>query len=235
MKSKFHSGSGAFVSFFATFLIVFIIGVATKATADEPQSKGAAKKENEFQTIFDGKSFKNWEGNKKWFRIEGGAIVAGSLTQKIPNNEFLCTEKSYENFELKFQAKMVGQGKNAGVQFRSKRIPDHHEVIGYQCDMGVMNGKLIWGWLYDESRRRKFLVEGDSKEIAKVFKEKDWNKITIECRDSHVQIWVNGFKTCDYQEKGKEIAKSGIIGLQIHSGPPAEAWYKDIQIKEIKN
>ena len=87
--------------------------------------------------IFDGKTFNGWEGNLKYFRIEQGAVVAGNLKTKIPNNEFLCTKKTYKNFILKLEVKLVGGPKaNAGIQIRTKRIPNHHEVIGYQADMG---------------------------------------------------------------------------------------------------
>ena len=34
--------------------------------------------------LFDGKSFAGWEGNLKHFRIEQGAIVAGSRQGKVP-------------------------------------------------------------------------------------------------------------------------------------------------------
>ena len=44
-----------------------------------------------------------------------------------------------------------------------RSIPDHHEVIGYQADMG---GKY-WGALYDESRRRKVLAGPDLEEVMK--------------------------------------------------------------------
>jgi len=30
-----------------------------------------------------------------------------------------------------------------------------------------------------------------------------------------------------------KIARTGIIALQIHGGPPTEAWYKDITIKVL--
>ena len=97
--------------------------------------------EEGFVSLFDGKTLAGWEGDTKTFRVENGAILAGSLQDPIPRNEFLCTTRRYENFELRFEAKLVGPGKNAGVQFRSERIPNHHEVIGYQCDIGVMDGK----------------------------------------------------------------------------------------------
>jgi len=183
--------------------------------------------------IFDGKTFKGWEGNLDFFTIKDKTIIAGSKKDKIPRNEFLCTTKEYENFELRLKAKLIGEGKNAGIQFRSKRIPNHHEVIGFQCDIGQSN-RSIWGSLYDESRRRKFLAEGDAKKLEKVVKRGDWNEFVICCEGDHIQIWVNGYQTVDYTEKEKDIATSGIIGLQIHSGPPAQAMYKDIRITELK-
>jgi len=187
----------------------------------------------DYKPLFDGNSFDGWEGNLKVFRIEDGAVVAGSLKERIPQNEFLCTEQQYSDFELRLKAKLIGEGKNAGIQFRSQRIPDHHEVKGYQCDMGEMRGRLIWGWIYDESRRRKFLAEGDDEKTKRVFKPNDWNELVIRCEGSRTQIWLNDYQTVDYTEKEKDIAAKGIIGLQIHSGPPAEAWYKDIVIRDL--
>ena len=48
-----------------------------------------------------------------------------------------------------------------------------------------------------------------------------------------MRLWLGGLLTVDYTEKQKKIARRGIIGLQIHSGDPAEAWYKDITIVEL--
>lgn len=149
---------------------LFIAVVTQSCTPKEPASYDATSNEvavqeapevksNDFVALFDGKSFDGWEGDMDWFRIEEGAVVAGSVDKVIPNNEFLCTEVNYENFELRLKTKLQGPGDNAGIQFRSQRIPDHHEVIGYQCDMGSDPAGKIWGYLYDESRRRKFLTE----------------------------------------------------------------------------
>jgi hypothetical protein len=191
--------------------------------------------ENGFTRLFNGKDFAGWEGNLKMFRVENGTIVAGSQKDRIPNNEFLCTKKTYQDFELRLKAKLVGEGKNAGIQFRSKRIPNHHEVIGFQADIGVMaKDRSIWGALYDESRRRKFLAEGPQAELQKAVKAGDWNDFVIRCEGNRIQITVNGVKTVDYVEQDKTIATSGIIGLQIHSGAPAEASYKDVRIKVLK-
>ena len=193
----------------------------------------AVRAEEGFTQLFDGKSLAGWEGNEKMFRIADGAIVAGSLAEEIPHNEFLCTKEEFGDFELRLEARLVGKGDNAGVQFRSQRVPNHFEVSGYQCDIGQMQGMPIWGWLYDESRRKKFLVQADDPKLTQSVKKDDWNELVIRCQGPRVQIWVNGMQSVDYTEKDQEIAAKGIIGLQIHGGAPAEASYRKIRIKKL--
>ena len=187
-----------------------------------------------FTLLFDGQTLKDWEGDTKIFRVEQGEIVAGSLEKRIPRNEFLCTEAEYGDFELRFQAKLLGEGKNAGVQFRSRRVPNDHEVSGYQCDIGTMGDRLIWGSLYDESRRNRFLVQGPAEAVKRAVVENDWNNLVIRCTGARVQLWVNDVATVDYTEPDPQIARAGIIGLQIHGGAPSEARYRRLRIKALK-
>ena len=182
--------------------------------------------------IFDGKTFDGWEGETtKTWRIEDGAFVGGSLTEKVPHNEFLATKKSYANFELRLKFKLVGTDGfiNGGVQFRSQRIPNHYEMIGYQAD----EGDGYYGSLYDESRRKKTLVTPDKDLIAKTLKKDDWNDYRIRCEGRHIQLWVNGVQTVDYTEPDESIEQNGLIAVQIHGNGKAEAWYKDIVIEEL--
>ncbi|MCI0359919.1 MAG: DUF1080 domain-containing protein [Planctomycetaceae bacterium] len=204
-------------------LIVFAISAAVKADEPEPG----------FRPLFDGKSLAGWEGDEKVFRVEDGAAVAGSLKEKIAHNDFLCTKEQFGDFELRLQARLVGKGQNAGIQLRSERVPNHFEVSGYQCDMGVANGKPIWGWLYDESRRKKFLAQADADKLTQAVKTGGWNDLVIRCQGPRVQIWVNGLATVDYTEADEKIARRGLIGLQIHGGEPAEAAYRKIRVKEL--
>ena len=193
------------------------------APATKPATQPAAKR------IFDGKTFEGWEGNLKWFRIEDGAIVGGSLKGRIPHNEFLCAKKEYADFELRLKVRLVKNVGNAGIQIRSRRIPKHHEMIGYQADVG----KGWWGCLYDESRRRRVLARADRKKLAKVFKPDGWNDYVIRCEGRRIQLWINGYQTVDYTEKDAKIPQTGLIGLQIHGGGPSEVGYKDIEIMEL--
>jgi hypothetical protein len=119
------------------------------------------------------------------------------------------------------------------VQFRTSRVPDSTEVSGYQCDIGSAWNRPVWGGLYDESRRNKMLAEGDPKIVAAALKKGDWNQLMVRAIDNHIQIWLNGSLTVEFTETDPKIAKSGVIALQIHSGPPTEAWYRNIRIREL--
>jgi hypothetical protein len=183
-----------------------------------------------FQPLFDGKSLAGWEGNPDMFRVQDKAIVAGTLQSRIARNEFLCTTRQYDDFELRLKVKVIGAGANAGIQIRSQRIPNHHEMIGYQADVG----QGWWGKLYDESRRRRVLAgPAEGEDLAGVLKPDDWNDYVIRCQGPRIQLWINGKQTVDYTEADESIQQRGLIGVQIHSGPPSEAWYKDIRLREL--
>jgi len=184
-----------------------------------------------FVAIFDGKTFAGWEGNLDAFRIEDGSIVGGTLNAAIPRNEFLCTEKEYADFELRLKVRLLGDAAhaNAGIQIRSRRVPNHHEMSGYQADMG----QHYWGCLYDESRRNRVLAQADRAKLDEVLVQGGWNDYVIRCEGKRIRLWINDLQTVDYVEPEDGIEQTGLIGLQIHSGPPTEAWYKDIYLRSI--
>ena len=185
----------------------------------------------EERPLFDGKTLAGWEGDTaKTWRVEDGAIVGGSLDAVVPRNEFLCTTKAYGDFQLKVTFKLVGDKAraNAGVQFRTKHIPNNHEVSGYQADIG----QDYWGALYDESRRNKVLARPDPKVLQGLIKYDDWNEYVIRCEGPRVRLWLNGTLTVDYTEPDDKVERTGVIGLQIHGGAKAKAYYKDIRIEE---
>jgi len=206
---------------------VCVVAVVVLASIDAVGTQGAKTAP---VPLFDGKTLNGWEGDLKIFRVQEGAIVAGTLANKIARNEFLCTTRTFGDFELRLKFKLLGgDGANAGVQFRTKRIPNNHEVSGYQADMGVG----WWGALYDESRRNKVLIGPDQAKMKGVVKIDDWNDYVIRAEGKHIQLWINGFQTVDYTEPDPGIDASGVIAVQIHGGPPSEAWYKDITIVDL--
>ena len=182
--------------------------------------------------LFDGKSFAGWEGetNKVW-RVRDGVIVGGSL-EGNPRNEFLATRKSYKNFHLRFDYKLVGtQGfVNGGVQFRSKRIPNPpNEMSGYQADIGAG----YTGCLYDESRRRRMLAQADTNFVARLEKPGEWNSYEVVANGAQILLFINGQRTAIWVESEKGIEDTGVIALQIHGNCKAEISFRNISIEEL--
>ncbi|MCC9601757.1 DUF1080 domain-containing protein [Stieleria sp. JC731] len=216
-------GLAVLLGIFADQRMLSAQSVASDKTAESTPS---------LKSLFDGKTLDGWEGDPKWFKVREGVIVAGSDTESIPHNYFLCTEKTYGDFELIVEARLVGKGDNAGVQFRTKRIPNDTEVIGYQADIGFFKDGTCWGALYDESRRRKFLAE-DQEKAQKAVKRGEWNELRVLAKGDRIQIFLNGVQTVDYTEQDPEIERDGVIALQVHSGPQLEAQYRNVRLREL--
>ena len=185
--------------------------------------------------LFDGKTFDGWEGNTATvWRIEDGALTAGSLSSKQEKNDFLATKKEYRDFELTLKWRLEGTEGfvNGGVQIRSKRIPDHHEVIGYQADLGAGYD----GALYDESRRKKMLAQPSKEVLAQAQKPLgEWNDYRIRCEGPRIRLWLNGVLTVDYTENDSGIDQKGMIAVQIHGNATSIVQYKDLMIEELKS
>ncbi len=189
--------------------------------------------------LFDGKTLTGWDGDPKVWRVVDGAIVGGSL-QGNPRNEFLTTKRSFFNFRLKFEYKLVGTEGfvNGGVQFRSLRATNPpNEMIGYQADIGAG----YTGSLYDESRRKKVLAKVGTgvgsqgvkteAELKALEKAGEWNTYEVVAIGPRVMIYLNGRNTVDYTETDPSIDDAyGLIGLQIHGNCKAEIRFRNITI-----
>ena len=200
------------------------------ATADHHKVTGP-------EVLFDGKTLEGWNVNKgegRWWKVSGGAIEGGSLTEHVPHNTFCVSNKSYGDFELNLNFKItpVKGGINSGIQIRSQRIADHHEMIGYQADAA----KNYWGKIYDESRRRKVISELLNPEaLAKAVKADGWNHYRIVCEGPRIRMWLNDVACADYVEKDPKIPLEGHIGLQVHGGGTLTVRFKDITIQELSS
>lgn len=215
-------------AFFAGLILMALAAGSAAAAGDGGESgDGGAPAPI---VLFDGETLDGWEGGAPgMWRVRDGAIVGGSLEHPIESNDFLCTTRSFSNFELRLMVKLVGEDVNAGVQIRSRRVPGGSAVAGYQADLG----QRYWGCIYDESRRGKLLAEPDRRELEKHIDRDGWNEYVIRCEGPRIRLWLNGYQTVDYTETEEGIEQEGIIGLQVHAGAPSEAWHKDITLTEL--
>jgi putative membrane-bound dehydrogenase-like protein len=194
----------------------------------EPPAQDVSKT----KSLFDGKSLAGWEGNAKLWQVQDGVIAGGSLTETVTRNEFLATEKSYADFDLRAKIRITGKEGfiNSGIQIRSQRVPNDSEMSGYQCDAG--DG--WWGKIYDESRRNKVIASpADEKALTAAIKKDDWNDYVIRAEGARIRIWINGVAGSDYIEADPKIPLEGKIGLQVHGGGKALIQFKDVTIEEL--
>ncbi|HLT07203.1 MAG TPA: DUF1080 domain-containing protein [Cyclobacteriaceae bacterium] len=185
--------------------------------------------------LFDGKSLKGWKVFPSEFTglwtVKDGVIVGGDGTTNIAENNYLCTENAYEDFEFRCLFRLTGDHEkgmiNSGIQYRS--FIEGGNMVGYQADIG----RGFWGDIYDEHRRAK-LIGGDLSTLQHVLKEDGWNSYIVRVRGERHELYINGVKTADYIEKDASIPTKGIIGVQLHSGGNAKLELRDITITELK-
>jgi 3-keto-disaccharide hydrolase len=103
-----------------------------------------------FTSIFDGSTLKGWDGDTKFWRAEGGAIV-GQTTAENPlkENSFIIWRGGEPaDFELKVEYRI--NATNSGIQIRSVHLPAGTQqgrgaiagnwvLQGYQCDIDAEN------------------------------------------------------------------------------------------------
>ena len=71
-------------------------------------------------SLFDGVSLKGWDGNKKFWRVEDGAIIGESTPENPSGNSYLVyRDLKAKDFTLKFEMKVLGKG-GSGFQYRSQ-------------------------------------------------------------------------------------------------------------------
>ena len=209
--------------------------------------------------LFNGKDLTGWEGVSSLWSVKDGAIT-GQTTAANPTkgNTFLIWKGGdVADFELTFQYKITGdddkKSGNSGVQYRSKIVdPANFVLSGYQADFET--GTTYSGILYEEKARGILAQRGQqvtiissadpakptitvtgetgkSADIQAAIKQGDWNDYKIIAKGGHLQHYINGKLAVDVKDETKEGAKAGVLGLQLHAGPPMTVQFKNLAMK----
>lgn len=210
-----------------------------------------AEDEAGFKPIFNGKTLEGWRGEEGWWRVEDGVIIGQSTEDKqLGHNTFLVWDHgTVDDFELRLQFRISGTDKaNSGIQFRGTQREDGH-VIGYQADIDRAGSWI--GALYDEAQRGVLAKRGqktvvteagekkpeDVADPADLFKKINidgWNDYSITARDNHITLKINGDVTAELiDNEPSGLDRSGLLALQLHSGPPMKIEFKDIRLKRF--
>ncbi len=147
-------------------------------------------------------------------------MIIGKTATGLKKNNFARSEMSFKNFRLTVQVKLIGNLGNSGIQFASESHPGGL-MKGYQADVGPG----WWGNLYDEHGRGSLTKKPTSVKVRKG----EWNQYEILVVGNHVRTAINGQLCSDFTDPTG--AKTGVIGLQVHSGGPTEVRFKEFELE----
>ena len=223
-----------------TFVLVLLALLACSPIRAEAETA-----EDGFTSMFNGEDLTGWDGKPGWWYVEDGAITSQTTPEKPCKkcNYLIWKGAAPGDFDLRLKFRIVGG--NSGIQFRSLQIPDW-DTRGYQADIdaagqwagalfqhargGVaMRGQKV---AIAEDGQKQISSVGDPEDLLKHIKKDDWNDYGIVARGHEITLRINGVVMSQAldKEKGKCL-KDGIIGLQIHPGPPMKIQFKDLRIK----
>lgn len=227
---------------------VLVIGLATSCG-----SKGTAKKDDGFVSIFDGKTTTGWRGyNKPAFPAAGWEVVDGTLhcigsgTGEAGSGGDIIYDKKLSNFELDLEWK-ISEGGNSGIFILGQEI-DSVPIYESAPEMQILDndkhpdaklgvdGNRMAGSLYD-------LIPAKPQNTKPAG---EWNHVHILVYQGTVvfssnganvvefHLWTDTWKKMVLGSKFKDwpmflnTAKEGYIGLQDHGN---DVWFRNIKLK----
>ncbi len=207
-----------------------------------------------FKPIFDGKTLAGWEGDPTYWRVEDGVLV-GEITPDtiVKSNTFIIWRGGRpKDFELKLDYRITAAG-NSGINYRSASVPDpvtpdnKFALRGYQFDLD--GAKRYPGNNYEEKGRLFVGVRGqvtrvmggrppvvlstigDSAELAKVATD-DWNAVHLIVRGNMLMHLLNSrLMSVTIDDDVPNRPADGLLGMQVHVGPPMKVEYRNIRLK----
>ena len=160
--------------------------------------------------------------------------IVGKTSDGSPNS-FLCTDKLYGDFELKFDVK-VDSALNSGVQIRSQCEGDTPDgrVNGPQVEIsldgmaGYVYGEAAGGWM----------VADEDRKSHELFKDGEWNSYRVVAFGNKIETWINGHPVSDLtHEERFESHPNGFIGLQVHGigagAGPFEVRWRNLKLRDL--
>ena len=229
-------------------LLVSLLATPVGALRAEDSEKG-------FTPLFNGRSLDGWKGNPDLWSVVDGAIRGQTSDDKpLKRNEFLIWDGRAADFVLRLEFRIADRGVgNSGVQYRSKVYTDEGPWVvgGYQADIERTNKYM--GILYEERGRGilalrgqevalnrdgdKLVKEvvgstGDEMELVQGVKANEWQTLEVTARGNRLEHKLNGRTLVRVVDNdSKEMAKSGVIALQLHVGAEMQIDFRNIRLR----
>jgi len=184
-------------------------------------------REGAWHRLFDGKTYKGWiPDSPDIWNIREAQIIGRAISLKW--NEYLRTEGSFGDFELRLQFRLAGGNGQSGIVFRGFPSAEPHEVTGYVATIG----EKIWGSLYDEGRRSAYLARPEPDMLMNL-DPNGWHEYVIRAEGKHIVLTLNGVRTVDYEEPDSGILPRGFLAFQVHGGSASLVQFREIELREL--
>jgi hypothetical protein len=206
-----------------------------------------------FESIFDGKTLNGWDGDPTFWRVENGALVGESTAEKpVRVNTFAVWRGGQpKDFELKVEFRISAN--NSGIQYRSVELNDVGKWVlkGYQADIDFQN--TYTGQIYEERGRGFLAMRGQvtmiqqgqrpkvigslqtADELKSLIKVNDWNQFHVIARGNRIVHVLNGRVFAEaIDDDLQNRALAGLLGLQLHTGAPMKAEFRNIWLKNLR-
>jgi len=243
-----------------SFALVSIPCRAEAQSAGKSLEKRTSDSEAPWASLFNGKDLAHWavkckpkDRERKFWRVENGAILADSLEAKGHDYVWLYSRKEYGDFilRLRFQVSRTSKG-NSGVQVRSRYDDKAGWLDGPQVDInpaGPWRTGMIWDetrgskrWLFPKVPKGKWVNPSMApKDIVFHYADdsKDWNDLEIVALGTKLGASLNGRTVMDWDGQGvlddethrrHAVGMTGHLALQIHRGDRLRIRFKDLRI-----
>lgn len=176
-------------------------------------STSIASAEEEWITLFDGKTLNGWEQvdvDSRYSEKSTWEVIDGALTGTGAPSMLVCTKGPFKNFRYRAEVR-INDGGNSGLYFRASRKPTFKDGYEAQID-STHKDPIRTGSLYGFLNIYKNLVQPN-----------EWFTYELEVRDdqwrrrdlTRIRVIVNGDELYEYLDFSKAFTE-GHFAFQQH-------------------
>jgi hypothetical protein len=185
---------------------------ATPPSTGVPNTLSAREKDDGWALLWDGKTTAGWRGAKLdrfpatgWEIKDGVLSVLAAEGRESAAGGDIVTVATYRNFELSVEFNIT-KGANSGIKYFVDTELNKGEGSSIGCEFQILdddvhpdaklgvNGNRKQAGLYDLIPPQNVRFNGVG----------EWNVARIIVRGSHVEHWMNGVRTVEY-ERGTQM------------------------------
>jgi len=167
-----------------------------------------------WRLLWDGKTSNGWRSARSqdfpatgWVIKDGVLTVQPSTGGESTGGGDIVTREQFTNFELKLEFNIT-EGANSGVKYFVQPELNQGAGSAIGCEFQILDdakhpdasmgvkGNRTLGSLYDLIPAANMSIPEQSKVFRGIGQ---WNQLRILVRGNHVEHWLNGFKTLEYE------------------------------------